>query len=409
MSEEFTIDTSNPTRLKRVKPEESDEGETQDLEDQLLEQDIEGNKRRKFQKGKQVDTTQYNEDSSDDDYEANEPVESEKKDDSDSDMFASDDEEETKETKIKTKKPKVEFLDVKSFEKDIGVDGKNTIEDVGSGEEDDDDEEDEEERQKEINYYIDQETEHTTKRLPKKEPQLDAFNLKQEQNEGRFDIDGNFIRANESDDDQDNDWLNGIKKKDIREAKKAQENREKQLKERQKLKETLTTEDLLFKLITLLQAVETPLEALQRLNKAKPKKKSKRHEVTEDERKKEELRKSTVVQITEYCESLIENGTRDVYELEREELMLKYKEESGKQYVRPTTHAEDEKALEPKPDVGSKPVTQWEFRWNGDDQIHGPYGSHEMAHWKDNYFQDRVDVRKVGETDFVHVSEITNF
>ncbi|ONH64949.1 CD2 antigen cytoplasmic tail-binding protein 2 [Cyberlindnera fabianii] len=48
-------------------------------------------------------------------------------------------------------------------------------------------------------------------------------------------------------------------------------------------------------------------------------------------------------------------------------------------------------------------LKEWQFRWLGDSQIHGPYTTHEMKYWKETYFQDRVEVRKIGQDDFTHV------
>ncbi len=406
MSNEYVLDESNPLRLKRAKIDQDDE--EKDVEEQLLEQDIGGNKKRKYTKDSKIDTTQYNDDSSDEDYEGDGAAKlDDEKDDSDSDMFASDGEDEKEATTAKIKKPKVEFLDVKQFEKELNV-GQDELKLKSQEDEDEsfDEEEEEELLKADQEYYIDQENVSSSKRPPRKEPKLDGFNLKQEQSEGRFDVDGNFIRAGDDDsgEEEDNKWLSGVKKKDIKEAKLAQEKREKLQKERRRNKEALSTEELLFSLINSLQPVESPMEALQRLNKGKPKKKSKKQEPTKEEKEIEEVRKSTVIKITEYCESLLESGISDVYELEKEDLMQKYKEESGKQYVRPKTQDEETKQT-PENHVSK----QWEFRWVGDDNVHGPYGAREMEYWKGNYFQDKVDVRELGQSDFVHITQVPHF
>lgn len=421
MSGESVSDDSKLLKLRGESTENRKNEEAQDLEEQLLEQDIEGNKKRRYQKKSKVDTSQYNDDSSDEDYDAraqpSAPTNGNNSDESDSDMFASDDEDK-KETDIepKVKKPKVEFLDVRQFEKELDVDQNQSKRDKSEEEEvddddgdndDDDDDDDVEEERYDAEYYNNQEHDQTIKRPPKKEPKLDAFNLKQEQNEGRFDIEGNFIRADDSGDEQDNNWLDGIKKRDIKEAKKAQEKREKLQKERQKLRGSITEVELFFNLITLLQPVETPLEALQRLNKAKPKKKLKVQGVDEEEKEKEKTRRESVVKITDLCENLIEKGVRDVYELEREDLMLKYKEESGEQYAKPKSAENKEQTTTIDTEAGES--KKWEFRWSGDDKIHGPYGAHEMMYWKGNYFQDRAEVRELGHENFTHITLVSKF
>lgn len=55
----------------------------------------------------------------------------------------------------------------------------------------------------------------------------------------------------------------------------------------------------------------------------------------------------------------------------------------------------------------------WEFRWIGDENedkvINGPYSSYEMNHWKETYFENKVEVRKIGETKFQNIEYINEF
>jgi CD2 antigen cytoplasmic tail-binding protein 2 len=157
----------------------------------------------------------------------------------------------------------------------------------------------------------------------------------------------------------------------------------------------------------VLKPVESPLEALQRYNKGKPAHRKRSVKITKS--LEEQRRELQVLELTEYCESLIEKGFRNVYELEKEELMLKYREESGKNYVKPKVE-DDSKAKEEKANEANNPTEEqgkWQFKWLGDDQVHGPYGLNEMVYWKDNYFGSKVEVRRVGEEEFIHIDKVT--
>lgn len=366
----MSFDPNNPLRLKR-----DEEHEDKDDEELLLEQDI-GYKKRRRRKG--IDTTQYNDDSSDEEYEAKKTKNDE---DDDSDMFASDDEDD----KSKEKVPRIEFMDLDKFEEENEIENK----DLEQSEESDVDE----------SYYNNPEE----RGIPKNEPKLDAFNLKNEKLEGRFDIDGNFIAIDNADDEKNNEdeWLLNFKKKDIKLAKIAQDRRDKIEFEKAHLKDTFTTEYLLFGLINLLKPVESPLEALQRLNKNKPKKYKK---------KLKDLDKSNqdeIIKMTEYCELLIEKGYKNIYELEKEELILNYREETGKNYVKPKmeeTNEQGENASKEEIE-GDK----YQFRWVNDESIHGPYNLSEILYWKDNYFNNNAEVRKIGDEDFIHIDKFSNY
>ena len=52
-------------------------------------------------------------------------------------------------------------------------------------------------------------------------PKLDAFNMKNEQEEGRFDAQGNFVRKAADPDAVHDSWLEGVSKKDMKKAKEA--------------------------------------------------------------------------------------------------------------------------------------------------------------------------------------------
>ncbi|KAH0262393.1 hypothetical protein KCU91_g13442, partial [Aureobasidium melanogenum] len=101
-------------------------------------------------------------------------------------------------------------------------------------------------------------------------PKLDAFNMQQEGEEGRFDEAGNFIRKAVDPDAVHDSWLEGLNKKDMKKAKAAQEKREEERRRQTAADDALLTSDLLSTLITHLHKGESVLEALQRLNAAAP-------------------------------------------------------------------------------------------------------------------------------------------
>ena len=103
-------------------------------------------------------------------------------------------------------------------------------------------------------------------------PKLDAFNMSAEQEEGRFDEAGNFVRKAFDPEAAQDSWLEGISKKDIKRAKEAQDMRDAEQKARDRAEDAIITSDVLSTLIARLDVGETPLEALVRYGKAAPKK-----------------------------------------------------------------------------------------------------------------------------------------
>ena len=106
-------------------------------------------------------------------------------------------------------------------------------------------------------------------------PKLDAFNMKQENEEGRFDDQGNYIRKANDPDAVHDTWLEGLSKKDMKKAKEAEEKREEERRKRAIADDQVLTSDILATLITRLERGETVLEALARLGTGKKKEKPK--------------------------------------------------------------------------------------------------------------------------------------
>ncbi|KAJ5676104.1 hypothetical protein N7462_009001 [Penicillium macrosclerotiorum] len=238
-------------------------------------------------------------------------------------------------------------------------------------------------------------------------PLLDAFNMSTEQEEGRFDDQGNYVRKAVDPDAVYDSWLDGVSKKDIRKAKEAAEKREVERKEKDRLDDSVLTSDVLKTIITHLERGETILEALARLGKGlqrKPKwqnkKKSKKTNGAEDtemadENSDESIRRRAIDAITGAADILMGRDQPEIYDTERELLTRQYRNETGESWVDPPSTA-----AQSSPEL-TGPV-MWEYRWSdardGGD-VHGPYESTMMDSWMNaGYFGEGVEFRRFGNT-----------
>ncbi|KAJ5754052.1 uncharacterized protein N7511_008205 [Penicillium nucicola] len=235
-------------------------------------------------------------------------------------------------------------------------------------------------------------------------PLLDAFNMQNEQEEGRFDDQGNYVRKAADADAKYDNWLNDVSKKDIRAAKAAAEKREEERKEKDRMDDSILTSDVLKTIITHLDRGETTLEALARLGKGlhrKPKwqnKKNKKKDVTEDtemadENPEEVARKQAIDAITGAADILMGRGQVDIYDTEREMLTRQYRNETGEQWVEPPSKSGNGET--------EQGPAMWEYRWSDardGGEAHGPYDSAMMDAWNSaGYFGEGVEFRRVGD------------
>ncbi|KAJ4136015.1 hypothetical protein NW768_003623 [Fusarium equiseti] len=330
-------------------------------------------------------------------------------DDDDDDMFAADDGDEAGEEGGKVpeeddpdstgKKNKVRFLDADQID---GVDNTSRdkegirLDDAGSS----DDEADVELARQEEG--VDDEV--GMGGLKKNAPKVEAFNLKQEMEEGQFDQDGNYVRKGGDPDAVHDNWLEGLSKKEMRKAAAAHEKREAEARKQRLEDDEILVSELLKTLILNLERAETPLEALARLGKkqTKPKKipkwKLKKmnkgaegmdidggEEAEDPEQKKI---KASIDAITEAADKLLSRDYEEIYEQERELLVREYRKETGEDWVEPAKQDGDDEGQR----AAVKPGTMWEFRWvDGRDgnSKQGPYDGVTMKAWKDaGYFPD---------------------
>ncbi|KAF4961461.1 hypothetical protein FSARC_10170 [Fusarium sarcochroum] len=341
-------------------------------------------------------------------------------DDDDDDMFAADDAGGEKEVpeegdfdKNGRKKDKVRFLDADQI---LGVeDASRDKEGIRLDEEGSSDDE------ADVELAIQEEgvdDEVGAGGLKKHAPKVEAFNLKQEMEEGQFDQDGNYVRKGGDPDAVHDNWMEGLSKKEMRKAAAAHEKREAEARKQRLEDDEILISELLKTLILNLERAETPLEALARLGKkqTKPKKipkwKLKKMnkgaegmevdggENTEDPEQKRI--KTSIDAITEAADKLLSRDHEEIYEQERELLVREYRKETGEDWVEPEAAEANQDEDDEGQKAAVKPGTMWEFRWadgRDGDAKQGPYDGATMKAWQDaGYFPDgAVEFRVVEE------------
>ena len=335
-------------------------------------------------------------------------------DDDDEDMFAAVDDEGEKEAegedgefeKSGRKKKNVKFLDVDQ------IDGQENTSRTGGTVRLDDQESSDDEADMELAIQeegIDEEV--GAGGLKRNAPKVEAFNLKAEMEDGRFDQAGNFVRKAGDPDAVHDNWLEGLSKKEMRKAAAAHEKREAEARKQRIEEDGVLISTLLKLLIVQLEKAETPLEALARLGKSqtKPKKvpkwKLKKMNKgaegmdvdTEANEDPEQVRiKVSINAITDAADKLLSRDHEDIYDQEREVLIREYRKETGEDWVEPERQGDpaeqDEDAV--------KPGTMWEFRWadgRDGDAKQGPFDGATMKAWQDaGYFgEGAVEFRVV--------------
>ena len=245
-------------------------------------------------------------------------------------------------------------------------------------------------------------------------PKLDAFNLKAEKEDGRFDEQMNYVRKAMDPDAIHDTWLQGVSKKDMKKAKEAEDKRDQERRQRVLQADAVVTSDILKTLIPLLDRGETALEALARLGRGEEKKKPKWQGKNRNKRKSsndmevdvkphsedpiEGRRRKAVETITEAANQLLTRGQNEVYDAEKELLIRQYRRETGEAWVDPPMGEAD---VTPD-DVASK---QWEYRWSDardGGASHGPYEGSMMESWNNaGYFGEGVEFRRTDDEESI--------
>lgn len=243
--------------------------------------------------------------------------------------------------------------------------------------------------------------------LKRNAPKVDAFNMRAEQEEGRFDEAGNFVRKAADPDAVHDSWLEGVSKKDMKKAAEAHKKREDELRQKRLDDDAMLLPDILRTLILQLEKGETVLEALARLGKSQTKtkkvpkwklKKQGNSQMDMDTAKDAEDPAQVKIRekintITGAADQLLTRGQTDIYEHEREMLIRQYGRESGEAWVEPPTEELKEN------DTNDPPASKmWEYRWtDGRDGAakQGPYDGATMEAWQNaGYFGEGVEFRR---------------
>jgi CD2 antigen cytoplasmic tail-binding protein 2 len=239
-------------------------------------------------------------------------------------------------------------------------------------------------------------------------PKVDAFNMKAEQEEGRFDAEGNYVRKAADPDAVHDSWLEGVSKKDMKRAAEAHEKREAELRQKRLEDDAVLTSDIVQKLIVQLEKGETVLEALARLGKGQQKtkkipkwKQKKKTGMDVDEEKAPEdpahvKIRETVEEITGFADQLFTRGQTDIYDQEREMLIRQWSRETGEPWSEPAAPA-----VVADPTAGADQVKMWEYRWtDGRDggARQGPFDGPTMVAWQNaGYFGEGIEFRRAGD------------
>ncbi|RPB23353.1 hypothetical protein L211DRAFT_825747 [Terfezia boudieri ATCC MYA-4762] len=419
------FDPRNPSTLLA---EDTRSGDV--LDDSVLDLDEIGAGGRRLKRGA-IRIEGYESDSSNEGYERKVESEGKKRnsgkggDDDDDDMFGADeggDEDGVVAGKVAPKKRKneVRFLQLEEIE---GQESDNDAEHVhisqlgrkwkgreGDTSESGSDDEDAEVKVAEDVSRLDPELGLGS--LKKHAPKLDAFNMRCEMEEGRFDASGNFVRNATDADAVHDSWLEGVSRKEMKKAKEAHEKREEEMRRKARAEDELLTSDMLSTLIVGMETGETVLEALARLGQERKKKKipkwkQKKREVhgedameiegaahhltpaEEQVQKVDKHYKELIEKLTGAADLLLTRGQLEIYDDSREMLMRQYRRETGEAWSLPIGTQRS-----PRGEV------QWEYRWtDGRDggSVYGPFPGKDMKTWNQHgFFGEGVEFRKAG-------------
>lgn len=259
---------------------------------------------------------------------------------------------------------------------------------------------------------------------------ITPFNLKEEQQEGRFSKDGDFVwnKADELKDAwlDDVDWVK-VKEKSAEELEKEEEADEKEDEAQAQYSEVGN-----YKLmVELMRPGESVAKALRRLGGGQKavsqaqRWKKKKAGAVEDPAEKEN--KAKMLKLTGIADEILtRSGNMEIYEETFEGIVFKIKASEEKKIGAKKTNLldnmDEDDALDmfaenldgdvekKDPEEAEKkskndPVLDdvcWEFKWKEtDSELHGPHNSQKMLAWQESGFFDAgILVRKVGTEDF---------
>lgn len=259
---------------------------------------------------------------------------------------------------------------------------------------------------------------------------ITPFNLKEEQQEGTFSKDGNFV-WNKKDEITDS-WLDNIDWVKIKEvSKKEQDKQEKEDEEEDEREEAYNELTVYRKMLEIMKPNESVAKALRRLGGNKKAMSSsqrwKKKKQGEEEDPVEKENREKMLKLTGFADEILSrSGNMEIYEETYEAISFKLKQTEEKTVGAKTAipeGVEDEDALDmfadslddktevkvqngkddKAEDKSAKLLVDdqvmWEFKWETDPgaEVHGPHDSETMFKWQDSGFFDKgVFCRKVG-------------
>jgi CD2 antigen cytoplasmic tail-binding protein 2 len=242
---------------------------------------------------------------------------------------------------------------------------------------------------------------------------MTKFNMKEEMEEGKFAEDGTYVRSYDANEVHDR-WLEGVKDKDMKAARRAKRRAERKEREREKQEakelgiggeggpviggETTEGKDpkiaMEMQLVAFLRPGESVLEALARLGREKKrkdkkanKKKDEDYSSTGDSKPSAHKDTTDIDKLTALASALMVDDP-DVYSTTYEALLRSVRRSGS------------------VPEEWAPPVPKYEYRWaeGGGEGVFGPFTALEMQGWYDASFfglgGEKIHVRKVGDTEW---------
>eukprot|EP01080_Neovahlkampfia_damariscottae_P012512 gene12512-6260_t len=210
---------------------------------------------------------------------------------------------------------------------------------------------------------------------------IEPFNLQQENEEGYFDIEGNYVKHSRKGEEFDA-WNDGLEDNEINmKVFNSKLIKKKEIKQ----EEEINQEELIKVICSILLENENVKQALKRLAPVKKLPKTKQNKKIE--KKNEEIKVNIVSEefnkLSDAAFKLLEDGYVEVYDDKKEIFEKKIKKEEKEE--------------------------NWEYKWLDDDtkQIFGPFTTTQMKEWSNlGYFKQKpLLVRKVSDDIFEEESE----
>ncbi|KAJ9474461.1 GYF domain-containing protein [Pseudozyma hubeiensis] len=254
-----------------------------------------------------------------------------------------------------------------------------------------------------------------------KAPKVTGFNMKEEMRSGKFDADGNYHENQRDPHAQHDAWLTGVySKSKILEARKAQQKRDQEAKEKEQAAQQADgdEDEVKKRLVERMHRAETVQRTLQRLGKvlADKKKQLKAEEILEEEHKQAATDVESVTHLSSVLMSRF--GRLDIYDQTYEQLLHDvHKSGLVRQTFDPAAKFDPPAVTESSIEVTSGDSTaEWEYRWtpsylaaaaresgtpvDPEIQVFGPFNLADLKGWAEQgYFGDggeRILLRRKG-------------